>query len=181
MSRRAIVSRLVRRSVSAWALPRPSATASARFAKITVSQSQATIVQLKIVEFVIAVYVVRAAPISTTNMTGFLIWTLGSSFSTASGSDFQIILGSRRPPPIRLSLLAGGFWPPATEPCVVITDMSGLLISVEAFRERPERQRGEVGQANEDEDDADEHADEQGPVRLHAPRPHRPMFVPSDP
>ena len=47
ISRRATVSRLVRRSVSAWALPRPSATASARLAKTTVSHSQTTIVQLK--------------------------------------------------------------------------------------------------------------------------------------
>ena len=47
ISRRATVSRLVRRSVSAWALPRPSATASARLANTTVSHSQTTIVQLK--------------------------------------------------------------------------------------------------------------------------------------
>ena len=55
ISRRAMVSRLVRRNVSACALPRPSATASARLAKTTVSQSQTTIVQLKIVELVMAV------------------------------------------------------------------------------------------------------------------------------
>ena len=47
-SRRATVSRLVRRSVCACALPRPSATASARLAKSTVSQSQRVIVQAKI-------------------------------------------------------------------------------------------------------------------------------------
>ena len=55
ISRRATVSRLVRRSVSAWALPRPSATASARLANTTVSHSQTTIVQLKIDGLVIAV------------------------------------------------------------------------------------------------------------------------------
>ena len=48
ISRRATVSRLVWRSVSACALPRPSATASARLANTTVSHSQTTIVQLKI-------------------------------------------------------------------------------------------------------------------------------------
>ena len=53
--RRATVSRLARRSVSAWALPRPSATASARLAKTTVSHSQTTIVQLKTDGLVIAV------------------------------------------------------------------------------------------------------------------------------
>jgi hypothetical protein len=46
-SLRATVSRLVRRSVSACALPRPSATASARLANSTVSQSQTVIVQAK--------------------------------------------------------------------------------------------------------------------------------------
>ena len=54
-SRRATVSRLVRRSVSACALPRPSATASARLANTTVSHSQTTIVQLKMDGLVIAV------------------------------------------------------------------------------------------------------------------------------
>ena len=51
---RATVSRLVRRSVSACALPRPSATASARLANSTVSQSQAVIVQAKIEGWMIA-------------------------------------------------------------------------------------------------------------------------------
>ena len=49
----------------------------------------------------IAEYVVSTEPTSTTNMTGFLIWTRGSSFLNASGSDFQSILGSSRPPPTR--------------------------------------------------------------------------------
>ncbi len=89
VSRRATVSRLVRRSVSAWALPRPSATASARLAKTTVSQSQTTMVQLKTDEWAMAVPVVSTAPTSTTNMTGFLSWTRGSSFLNASGVDFQ--------------------------------------------------------------------------------------------
>ncbi len=44
-SRRATVSVLALRRVSACALPRPSATASARLAKITVSHSQAVIAQ----------------------------------------------------------------------------------------------------------------------------------------
>ena len=100
-SRRAIVSRLARRSVSACALPRPSATASARLAKTTVSHSQATMVQLNTDGCVIAVYKVSTEPTSTTNMTGFLIWTRGSSFLNASGVDFHKILGSSSPPPTR--------------------------------------------------------------------------------
>ncbi len=68
--RRATVSCLVRLSVSACALPRPSATASARLANRTVSQSQAVMVQAKIEVWMMAEYVVRTEPISTTNMTG---------------------------------------------------------------------------------------------------------------
>ena len=45
--RRAVVPERVRRNASAWALPRPSATASARLANSTVSHSQNTISQLK--------------------------------------------------------------------------------------------------------------------------------------
>ena len=99
VSRRAIVSRLARRSVSACALPRPSATASARLANTTVSHSQTTMVQLNTDGVLIAVYRVSTAPTSTTNMTGFLIWTRGSSFLNASGVDFHSIFGSSRPPP----------------------------------------------------------------------------------
>src|SRR5215472_16987117 len=95
-------------------------------------------------------------------MTGFLSWTLGSSFLKASGSDFQSILGSSSPPPIRWSGdLLGCFLPPVTGPCVV------TAISVQSFCERPERERGEVGKADEHEDHADEHADEQRLVRFH--------------
>ena len=52
--RRATVSRLVRRSVSACALPRPSATASARLAKTTVSHRNTVIVQANTDGLVIA-------------------------------------------------------------------------------------------------------------------------------
>ena len=46
----AVVSVLARRRVAACALPRPSATASARLANTTVSQSQATTAQAKTLE-----------------------------------------------------------------------------------------------------------------------------------
>ena len=53
-SLRATVSCLVLRRVSACALPRPSATASARLANSTVSHSQTVIVQLNAEEWMIA-------------------------------------------------------------------------------------------------------------------------------
>ncbi len=95
--RRATLSVLVLRRVSAWALPRPSATASARLAKIVVSQSQTVMAQAKTLGSAIAATVVTTEPTSTTNITGFLIITRGSSFFTASGRDATISFGSRRP------------------------------------------------------------------------------------
>ena len=77
-SRLATVSVLARRSVSACALPRPSAIASAKLAKSTVSQSQNVIWNSKPrspppVDGVLEqAHVVSTLPISTTNMTGFL-------------------------------------------------------------------------------------------------------------
>src|SRR5580698_3886748 len=161
-SRRAIVSRLARRSVSACALPRPSATASARLAKTTVSQSQTTMVQLNTDVEVMAVYMHSTAPTSTTNMTGFLSWTRGSSFLNASGVDFHSIFGSSRPPPtLRGSVACRGEAGAGVPGVSVVTD-----ISVKSFCEDAQRERGEVGQADEDEDDADEHADEQRRSRI---------------
>ena len=65
-----MVSCLARRSVSAWALPRPSATASARLANTTVSHSQTVISQANTTGRVTASTVVKTEPISTMNMTG---------------------------------------------------------------------------------------------------------------
>src|SRR6204780_2514171 len=165
ISFRAIVSRLARRSVSAWALPRPSATASARLAKTTVSHSQTTMVQLNAEGERMAVYMHSKAPTSTTNMTGFLTWTRGSSFLNASGVDRHSIFGSSRPPPTLRGSVACLEGAGAGTPGVsVVTD-----ISVKSFCERAQRERGEVGQADEDEDHADEHGDEQRRSRIERP------------
>ena len=58
------------RSVAAWALPRPSATASARLANTTVSHSQTVIAQANTLGSAIARTVVKTEPISTMNITG---------------------------------------------------------------------------------------------------------------
>ncbi len=97
-SRRAMVSVLVLRRVSACALPRPSATASARLAKTVVSQSHTVIDQANTLGSAIAATVVTTEPTSTTNITGFLTITRGSSFFTASGKEATSSLGSRSPP-----------------------------------------------------------------------------------
>ena len=80
----ATVSARVLRSSSACALPRPSATASAKFAKSTVNQSQAATSQAKTLGSAIASAVTSTLPISTTNRTGFRAIRRGSSLRTLS-------------------------------------------------------------------------------------------------
>ena len=71
------------RSVSAWALPRPSAIASAKFAKRTVNQSQTAIEAGEDASGSrdSESTVTRTLPTSTTNMTGFRAIRRGSSFA----------------------------------------------------------------------------------------------------
>ncbi|MBE1612907.1 hypothetical protein [Actinopolymorpha pittospori] len=75
----------VRRSVSACAFPRLSATASARLAKTTVSHSHAVISHPNTLGCTMARHVVNAAPISVTNMTGLRIMVTGLSLRSAAG------------------------------------------------------------------------------------------------
>ena len=84
--RRAIISPRVARRALAWALPRPSATASAKFANTTVSQSQKDTTPVNQRSSVRPrtrsarkIPVVMALPISTTNITGLRTCTRGSS------------------------------------------------------------------------------------------------------
>ncbi len=93
----ATVSLRIERSVAACARPRPSAKASAAFAKITVSHSQIAITNvyqagslppsaLPPKTWINQVAVVMTEPISTTNITGLWICTRGSSLRTLSSS-----------------------------------------------------------------------------------------------
>ena len=96
--RRASVSDLALRSVSACALPRPSAMASAKFANSTVNQSHSVIWRLnaKLCLPRNNNTVVTTAPTSTTNMTGFFIMVRGSSLTTASPSARRMIFASHK-------------------------------------------------------------------------------------
>jgi len=90
---RATVSERIARSVSACALPRPSASASAMLAKTTVSHSQIATVKVNQAgsfpppsEFPPNSWITHApveisAPISTTNITGLWTWIRGSSLA----------------------------------------------------------------------------------------------------
>ncbi len=122
-----MVSVLALRSVSAWALPRPSATASARLAKTTVSQSQTTISQANQDGSTIARTVLHTAPISTMNITGLRHSVRGSSLRSASGSDFHSIFGIEQAAlnPVGRRWVVGCV---CGEPdSMVVTDISGFL------------------------------------------------------
>src|ERR1017187_6226099 len=99
--RRARVSVLVLRRVSACALPRPSAMASAKLANSTVNHSQSEIWKVKpatpapVARSRTARRVVISAPTSTTNMTGFFIMWRGLSFTSASVMARLTMGGSR--------------------------------------------------------------------------------------
>ena len=97
-----MVAVFVLRSDSACALPRPSATASARLAKTTVSQSHMTVSHANHDGLMIARIVLQMAPISTMNMTGLRHNVRGSSLASAPGVDFNSICGSSKPPCTRL-------------------------------------------------------------------------------
>ncbi len=99
-SRLAWVSRRLLRRLSACALPRPSAIASAKLANSTVNQSQSAICSVKPIwpcppaMSPARMTVVKTLPISTTNITGFRTMWRGSSLTTASRSARRTIGGS---------------------------------------------------------------------------------------
>jgi hypothetical protein len=83
VSRQATVSLRLRRSVSAWALPLPSATASAKLANSTVAHSQAATSPTNTLGRPMKSTVVITEPTSTRNITGMRIITRGSSLTNA--------------------------------------------------------------------------------------------------
>ena len=90
VSSRAWVSVRALRSVSACALPRPSATASARLPNSTVSHSHTATATLNTLGCTTALIVVTTEPIHTTNITGLRHRCRGSSLRTAPGTADRI-------------------------------------------------------------------------------------------
>src|SRR3954471_16852994 len=163
---RAMVSFCIRRSESACAFPRPSATASAKLAKITVNQSHTETASVnqrgaapgdgaKTSRSQTAV--VRTLPISTTNMTGF--------FATRSGESFRKLVTIAEPR-IDLSkrdrLCSLG---------AISEDPSGAR--GEVLRDRAQGECGEEGERADDDHHADEQADEERPVGRERPGARR--------
>lgn len=148
LSRRAKVWVLARRSVSACALPRPSATASARLANSTVSQSQTTMSHANQVGSMIASTVAHTAPSSTMNITGLRHSVWGFSLCSALGTDFHSIRGSSKPPCTRLVLAAC-----AVSWCAETTELAlGLVVAViNVFLQRGARARAWAGRSGQRE------------------------------
>jgi hypothetical protein len=129
--RRASVSARIRLRVSAWALPRPSAIASAKLANATVRKSQMVMLQVKVLGCAIASKSTTTAPISTTNITGFLTWVLGLNFLIEPTKAWPRIWRSKRLRACATPWAIVGFVPAASSfviPFACIGPVSGEII-----------------------------------------------------
>src|SRR6266568_1374964 len=194
----AIVVVRARRSVSACALPRPSAIASAKLAKTTVNHSQMATASTKSLSAVnwslvkVAVgavkrkrtnsMVVTTLPTSTTNITGFLSCTRGSSFLNDSGIAPRMILGSQ----IEMSPLRRVFHCLTSTVSARVSGgiFSGCILSVcilehlpclhqQLFDNRSQRIRREVGQRPHDQDHTNQQGHEERTRRREGAQPGR--------
>src|SRR5216684_1411177 len=150
--RLATVSVLARRRVAACALPRPSATASAKLANSTVNQSQRLICRAKpqppwpLTTSRTNRIVVRLATTSTVNMTGFRTIALGLSLRKASMTAGPRIFGSAK-----VAAVLDGMISPLEE-------RSG--IHRQLLDQGAECERRKEGEAAHDHDHANDQADE---------------------
>src|SRR5581483_426958 len=176
----ATVSERVLRRVSAWALPRPSATASAKLANRTVNHNQMATSPTKTLSELLAVgrslknsTVVHALPTRTTNITGLRACTFGLSFLKESTIARRTIGPSRIPRPGRVRTLggrvSGGGTRVSASAATVISHSSEL--AREVLDDRAQRHDREVRQADDDHHHAEQEAgEERGPGREGAGR-----------
>src|SRR5882672_8643935 len=117
--------------------------------------------------------VVSAATTSTTNITGFLIISRGSSLTKDEAIAGITIFGS--------SIAETG-----TRFCNFMVSMDvtpndrleqGVGVASEVLDDRAERERREEGEAADDQDDADDEADEQAARRWQSPGRRRNRFL----
>src|SRR5277367_4745347 len=169
--RLAWVSARALRRVSACALPRPSAMASAKFAKSTVNHSQRVICKPKKNEPLcwtvsrMSTTRVMTAPTSTTNITGFLIIMRGFSFQKESTIALRSILPSANE--LLFAWGAGVIGPSKT--------LSGVHQQV--FQNWAEAQGREEGERAHNKDDADEQDGEQRAGDWKSAQRFRDMFL----
>ena len=162
--RRASVSDRIRRSVSAWALPRPSAMASAKLAKITVRNSQMVMDQVKMPGWAMAS--MKVIDRADQHHEHDRVLDLHAGVQLLEGVDERLAAGSRGrrgpgPRPRRgprstvPDWLAAGWWSWSSEELSV----------AELLDDRAERDGGEEGEAADDDDHADGQADEHARCR----------------
>ena len=154
----------VLRSASAWALPRPSATASARFANSTVAHRHTAMIQVKYTgspahssgmnSWNTPRSVRNAAPTHTTNMTGLCRILAGLNFLNAAGRLLPSIAGNDALLLVRTSLMTS---------FAVAEDM----LCHQTFCQRSQSKRREERQRGNNENDENEQANEQLVVGLH--------------
>src|SRR6185436_20227596 len=155
------------RSASAWALPRPSAIASAKLANSTVNHSDTEIAAMKpglaspapVASAWTSRIVVNRLPISTTNMTGLRIMRRGSSLPNAS----RIARRTIRPSSSGRSVTRG--WLDMTS--------SGSRMEHEVLGDGPQRQGGHERQRADQQHHADEQRHEQRAGGRQGPRRRR--------
>src|SRR6266850_4530109 len=141
--RLAVVSERALRNVSACALPRPSAMASAKFANSTVNHNHRVIwrLNLKSAPPLKSSAVVITLLISTTNMTGLPIIFLGFSLSNASQRARRTIFHSQ----IALAFFA------------IVDSLERLARGQEqVLKDRAQTQRREKGERSHNQDRADQ-------------------------
>src|SRR5215471_7618183 len=163
-SRRAISSARVRRRAAACALPRPSATASAKLANRTVNQSQSATWPTKSCVLPVAPWkkpttntiVVMTDPTSTTNITGLRACHRGSSFRKLSRIAGTRISRSRKLACLRRRYCSERLL------CSIFTSVGKLAGGeLEVLEKRSQRQRREEGECADDEDHAYEQPGEE--------------------
>src|ERR1700721_270865 len=164
----AMVSPFALRSVSACALPRPSAMASAKLANRTVNQSQSVICRLKpkpgrlCTMLSMSSAVVRTLPTSTTNITGFLTIQRGSSLRTESSRACVTICVFQR------------FVLCAMSVCLASSVRNRLeklsRLEHQVLQDRSKAQRREKGKGAQNQDHADQQRSEQARVHREGPR-----------
>jgi hypothetical protein len=133
---RATVSVRSARRAAAWALPRPSASASAKLANTTVSHSQTATVKVNHQgslpppsgappnAWISHATVVMAAPISTTNITGLRSWMRGWSLAKLGPTAARRMAGSK------IDWVACGAGAGSGGVCCAWSDWIGVLIAV---------------------------------------------------
>src|SRR5207244_9904762 len=151
-------------SDSACALPRPSATASAKLANSTVNHSHRMIWNVKarlappVTRSRTKITVVSAATISTTNITGLLIISLGSSLTKADLIAGTRIFGSSI---VEAVIFFCSFMDSMEVTPKRDRSEQGIGVHREVLDDRPKRERREERHAADDQNDADDEADEQ--------------------